>query len=151
MCGYFWFIQELVSLGAVCQLYIGIIIQLLYSKNIVFLWVQTVQQGPYQIVVCIAVVILYNGQVVDPQRGFFASPLFLTSSISTFSEIFRASISCVCSLATTYFVQSFLSLCLIFLLAFLYLSLLLSLVLPPFLLVGCVPLISRLRVLYLLY
>ncbi len=146
----FWFIQELKSLGAVYQLYIGIVIRLLYSKNIVFFQVQTVQQGPYQTVVCIAIIILYNGQVVDPQQGSFTSPSFLTFSISIFSRIFRVSIFYICSLATTHFIQNFLSLYLVFLLALLYLNLLLPLVFPLFLPVSYMPLISRLYI-YLLY
>jgi len=93
-------------------------------------------------VVRIAAVVLYNSQVADPQWGSFASPSLLASSVSTFSKMFRTSISCVCSLATTYFVWSFPFLYLMFLLAFLNLSLLLPPVLPPFSPVSCVPLIS---------
>ncbi len=116
----------------------------LYSKNIVFLQVQTIQQGPYETVVCIAIVILYNSQVADPQRGSFAFPSFLSFSISIFSKIFRVSIFYICSLATTYFIQNFLFPCLISLLALLYLNLLLPLVLPLFLLNGFMPFINRL-------
>ena len=109
----------------------------------VFLQVQTIQQGPYKAVVCITAVILYNGQVADPQQGSFVSPLFLTSSISTFSRIFKTFISCVYTLVATYFIQSFLFPYLMFLLALLSLNLLLTLVLPLILLVSYMPFMGR--------
>ena len=71
----------------------------------VFPQVQTVQQGLYETVVCITTVILYNSQVADPWQGSFASPSYLSTFIFTFSKIFKISISCVCSLATTHFIK----------------------------------------------